>query len=74
MAKYFDIPFFSLTQYPRDINVDDIEIEERPIDELFVYHNRIDNIDAIYPAFDITKSEYITNSVELVVQQQRGRG
>ena len=72
MAKYFEIPFFSLTQYPRNINVDDIEIEERPTEELFIYHNNIGNINAIYPAFDITKSEYITNSVELVVQQQRG--
>ena len=73
MAKYFDIPFFALTQYPRDINVDDIEIEERPVEELFIYHKNICDIDAFYPAFDITKGEYITSSVELVVQQQRGR-
>ena len=65
MAKYFKIPFYPLTQYPRDVNVDDIEIEERPVEELFAYHNNISDINAIYPAFDITKKEYITYSVEL---------
>lgn len=65
-AKYFNIPFYPLTQYPRDIDIDNIEIEQRPKEEVFMYLSRdYSQIEAIYPAFDITKSDYVTKPMDL---------
>ncbi len=65
IAKYFNIPFYPLTQYPGDIDVDNIEIEERPRKESFMYLEEDCLIDAFYPCFDITKSDFITQCIEL---------
>ncbi|UCG34783.1 MAG: hypothetical protein JSW17_04625 [Candidatus Omnitrophota bacterium] len=66
LAKHFDIPFYPLTQYPRDIDVDSIEIEERPSQESFMYlEGDYSGTEAFYPAFDITKHEFITECIEL---------
>jgi methylthioribose-1-phosphate isomerase len=66
LAKHFNIPFYALTQYPRDIDIDSIEMEEREAQEAFMYLSQDHSqIDAVYPAFDITKQEFITQSLEL---------
>ena len=65
LAKCFDIPFYPLIQYPRDIDIDTIEIEERPEKEVLMYLDGYCDIDAFYPAFDITKSEWVTKALEL---------
>ena len=66
LGKHFNIPFYSLTQYPRDIEVDSIEIEQRPEHETFMYlQGDFSNIDAIYPAFDITRGSLISECMEL---------
>ncbi|UCD15640.1 MAG: hypothetical protein JSV34_00890 [Candidatus Omnitrophota bacterium] len=66
LAKYFNIPFYSLTQYPRDIDVETIPIEERPQQEAFMFlEGDYSHLDAFYPAFDITPAGFVTKSVEL---------
>jgi len=65
LAKYFNIPFYALTQYPRDIDIENIEIEERPKKETFMYLEGGQDIEAVYPAFDITRSGFITRCLEL---------
>ncbi|MBN2119835.1 MAG: hypothetical protein JW734_02100 [Candidatus Omnitrophica bacterium] len=66
LAAHFDIPFYALTQYPREIDINTIEIEERPKEEVFMYL-KSDNsrIDAIYPCFDITPNKFVTKSMEI---------
>lgn len=74
LANYFSIPFYSLVQYPRDIDVDTIEIEERPFEESFMYlDSDCEGKDAFYPAFDITKSEFVTKCFELEVRSETVR-
>jgi len=68
LAKHFNIPFYPLTQYSRDIDIDSIEIEQRPVHEAFMhlkgsYHKS----DSFYPAFDITRAEFVTKPMELKV-------
>lgn len=66
LAKYFFIPFYPLTQYPRDINVDSIEIEERPMQEVFMFlDGDFSGYDAFYPAFDVTRANLVTQAMEL---------
>ncbi len=65
LAKHFAIPVYALTQYPRDIDVSEIEIEERDPAECFMYLDQTAKYDAIYPAFDVIGSEYITRSFPL---------
>lgn len=66
LAKYFNIPFYPLTQNPRDIDVDSIEIEERPIEEIFMFlQGDFSDIDAVYPSFDVTQREFVTKCMEL---------
>ena len=61
LGHYFNIPFYPLTHYPKDVDVDAIEIEERPAREVFMFlEGDFDEIDAIYPSFDITRSEFVT--------------
>jgi methylthioribose-1-phosphate isomerase len=68
LAKHFQIPFYPLTQYPRNVDIDSIEIEERPPEETFMFlGGAFSNTDAVYPAFDITKKDYITKTVELQI-------
>ena len=64
LGHYFNIPFYPLTHYPKDIDVDAIEIEERPAEEVFMFlEGNFDKIDSIYPSFDITKSEFVTRPI-----------
>lgn len=66
LAKYFNIPFYPLTQYPRDIDVDTIEIEERPPRETFMHlEGDYSETEAFYPAFDITRAEFVTKPMEI---------
>ncbi len=67
LAKYFNIPFYPLTQYPQDIDVETIEIEERPKEELLMFvEGDFDNLKTVYPSFDLVKREFITDSILLV--------
>ena len=67
LANYFKIPFYVLTQYPQDIDLDLVKIEERDKNEVFMFLEGIktSNYDAIYPSFDITKSEFIKKTYEI---------
>ncbi|MFH1504928.1 MAG: hypothetical protein ABIH08_06060 [Candidatus Omnitrophota bacterium] len=66
LAKHFNIPFYPLTQYPRDIEVDTIEIEQRPAGETFMHlKGDYTGIETFYPAFDITRAEFVTKPIEL---------
>jgi len=64
LAKYFNIPFYPLTQYPRDINIETIPIEERPQEETFMFlSGDFSQYDAFYPAFDIISHELVTQPI-----------
>jgi methylthioribose-1-phosphate isomerase len=66
LAKHFGIPFYPLTQYPIKINIDAIPIEERPKEETFMFlGGDFSQVDAVYPAFDITKGDFVTKPIEL---------
>lgn len=66
LANYFNLPFYSLTQYPRDIDIESIEIEERPPNEVYSYLEvDASDLDAVYPCFDVTKAEFVTKCLEL---------
>lgn len=66
LAKHFNMPFYPLTQYPRDIDIAGIEIEERPPQESFMFlEGDYADVDAVYPAFDITPRELVTQPMEL---------
>ncbi|MBD3245777.1 MAG: hypothetical protein GF333_02075 [Candidatus Omnitrophica bacterium] len=70
-ARYFNIPVYALTQYPRDVDIDRIPLEERPPEEAFLFlPDSYPRVDAVYPAFDVTKKEYLTRSVELKVSSE----
>ncbi|MFC1514819.1 hypothetical protein ACFL5X_02850 [Candidatus Omnitrophota bacterium] len=61
LAKHFAIPFYALTQYPRDIDIDSVIIEQRPQKEAFMYlQGDFTDLAAVYPAFDVTKAEFVT--------------
>ena len=66
LARHFALPFYALIQYPRDIDIDSIAIEERDPREAFLYlQGDHSGTEAVYPAFDITRKEYITKVFEL---------
>lgn len=65
LAQYFKIPFYPLTQYPRNIDINTISIEERPVAEAFMFLPGDTAIDAFYPAFDAVRAEFITKSIML---------
>ena len=67
LAKHFGIPFYALTQYPKDIDINTIEIEERQENEVFMFLEGIGSLEyeAVYPSFDITKKEFITKTYEI---------
>ena len=67
LAKYFNIPFYSLVQYPRDIDIRSIEIEERPKYEVFMFLGEdCSFIDAVYPSFDVVENSLITECINLI--------
>jgi len=72
LAEYYNIPFYPLIQYPNDMHIEDVIIEERPKDEVFMFlSNRFmtnqfrASVEAIYPSFDITISNFVTKCIEL---------
>jgi methylthioribose-1-phosphate isomerase len=65
LAQYFKIPFYPLTQYPRNTDIDKITIEERPKEEAFMFLPGAYVADAFYPAFDAVKREFITKPIML---------
>jgi len=65
LASVYSLPFYSYTQFPLDISVNDIPIEERDTDELFNYSSLEEYPPSIYPGFDIVPSELITRTVRL---------
>ena len=67
LAKHFNIPFYPLTQYPKDIDIRDIEIEERPGNEVFMFlDGDFSNIDAVYPSFDIVGRELVSKQIDIL--------
>jgi methylthioribose-1-phosphate isomerase len=72
LAAHYNIPFYPVTQYPKDIRVEDIKIEDRPMEEVFMFlSNEVmdeedrTSIQAVYPSFDITVSEFVAECIEL---------
>jgi len=66
LAKHFNIPFYPLTQYPLDIDIESVEIEERPEEETFMFLEKDKYLcPSFYPSFDAVTKEYITEPVEL---------
>jgi len=65
LAHYFKIPFYALTQYPREIDIENIEIEERTKEEVFMWLKKRTFPETIYPAFDITPAKYISGWIEI---------
>jgi len=72
LASHYNIPFYPVTQYPKDIRVEDIKIEDRPMEEAFMFlsdevldEEERTSIQAIYPSFDITLSDFVTECIEL---------
>ncbi len=70
LAKYFNIPFYPLTQYPKDIDIKDVEIEERSRNEVFMFlEGDFSGIDAVYPSFDIVEGRFVTKCINLEERQ-----
>ncbi len=66
LAKHFNIPFYPLIQYPLDIDIESVEIEERPEEEIFMFLEKGKYLcPSFYPSFDAVTKEYITEPVEL---------
>jgi len=65
LAHFFDMPFYALVQYPQDVDVNKINIEFRPQEEAFMFLSKIYDVEAIYPAFDITPQGLITDFINL---------
>ncbi len=65
LSKHFGIPFYAFTQYPKDIDISKVEIEERNSEEIFMFCGDLKVSDGIYPAFDIIPGEYVTEQIIL---------
>lgn len=66
LGKYFHIPFYALIQYPRSIDIEEVEIEERSQEEVFMFlEKNVGKIESIYPCFDITPSGYVKECIKL---------
>ena len=66
LAHYFNIPFYVLTQFPRPIDIEEITIEERPQQEVFMWLEGKETWpEVIYPAFDITPSDFISGWIDI---------
>jgi methylthioribose-1-phosphate isomerase len=66
LSHYFHIPFYVLMQYPREIEIETILIEERPQKEVFMWlKERNPFPEAIYPAFDITPAKFISGWIDI---------
>jgi methylthioribose-1-phosphate isomerase len=66
LAHYFHIPVYVLTQFPRALNIEEITIEERPQEEIFMRLGAEGPWpEAIYPSFDITPSDFISGWIDI---------
>lgn len=66
LAKYFHIPFYALIQFPKDIEIEEINIEQRQEKEVFMWIDKRDSWPrAIYPAFDITLKRFISDWIDI---------
>jgi len=66
LAYYFHIPFYVLVQYPKEIEIETIQIEERPQEEVFMWlEKETFPTQAIYPAFDITPAKFISGWIDI---------
>jgi methylthioribose-1-phosphate isomerase len=66
LAHYFHIPVYVLIQFPRTINIDEITIEERSPQEVFIGLNGEGPWpEALYPSFDITPSAFISGRIDI---------
>jgi methylthioribose-1-phosphate isomerase len=70
MAKEYGVPFYALVQDPRSLATgDDVPIEERPVAELLTFQGKSllassrQDLDARYPAFDVTPAVLITHLI-----------
>ncbi len=70
MARVYGVPFYALVQDPRSLGRGaDVPIEERPAEELLIFHGRalvaggLQQLQVRYPSFDLTPAEYITQLV-----------
>jgi len=48
-----------------EIDIENIEIEERPKEEVFMWLKKRTFPETIYPAFDITPAKYILGWIEI---------
>ncbi len=72
LAKHFGIPFYALIQYPKDIHIKDVKIEERPQEEVFMFlEGDFQNMEAIYPSFDVVEDTLITKPITLLNDEIR---
>ena len=66
LAKYFNIPFYALVQYPQDIDIKSIEIEERSGEEVFMFlEGNFSEVEAVYPSFDIVEKDLVTQTINI---------
>ena len=70
LAKEYGVPFYALVQDPRGLERGgDVPIEERPAEELLIFHGRSlvagDNgqLKVRYPSFDLTPARYVTHLI-----------
>ncbi len=67
LAKYFRIPFYALVQYPKDIDIQRIKIEERAPIEVFMFlEGNYSQIDAVYPSFDVVRFDLISKQINIL--------
>jgi methylthioribose-1-phosphate isomerase len=66
LARYFGIPLYALIQFPSNIDVEAIPIEERPAQEVFMWlEGKGPWPEALYPSFDITPSNFIAGWIDI---------
>jgi methylthioribose-1-phosphate isomerase len=66
LAHYFGIPFYVLTQFPQAMDIEEITIEERPYEEVFMWlEGNGPWPEALYPSFDITPAEFIAGWIDI---------
>jgi methylthioribose-1-phosphate isomerase len=66
LSHYFKIPFYVLIQFPRALAVEEIAIEERPPEEVFMWlDGKGPWPEALYPSFDVTPSEIISGWMDI---------
>jgi methylthioribose-1-phosphate isomerase len=66
LAQYFSIPFYVLTQFPQAMDIEEITIEERSSQEVFMWFDgKGPWPEALYPSFDITPADFIAGWIDI---------